>query len=76
MSLSDAEKERIKYLATLLNTCAAACFTIGVIGPVAASVYGAPPHVRPWLFGLAAIGWLSVAFSLHMAVRYVLGRLP
>ena len=74
--MNDTEKERIKYFATLLNTCAAACFTIGVVGPVAASVYGAPPHVRPWLFILVAIGWLLVATSLHFIVRYVLGRLP
>ena len=73
--MNDAEKERIKYLATLFNTCAAACFTIGVVGPIAAAFYGAPPRVAPWLFGIEAIGWLSVALSLHLSVRRILGRL-
>ena len=74
--MTDAEKERVKYLATLLNTCAAACFTIGVVGPAAAAAYGTPPHVGVGLFVLLAVGWLLVAFSLHLGVRHVLGRLP
>ena len=74
--MNDAEKERIKYFATLLNTCAAACFTIGVVGPGAAAAYGTPPHIQLWLFVLVAGRLAFSCGSLHLAVRYVLGLLP
>jgi len=38
--MSKKSDEQIKYLATLVNTCAASSFTVGVMAPIAAAFYG------------------------------------
>ncbi|WP_158810090.1 hypothetical protein [Beijerinckia sp. L45] len=73
--MSKRDDERIKYLATLVNTCAASCFTVGVVAPIAAAFYGAPPDTGIALFMLGTFVWLCAALSLHFSVRRILGRL-
>ncbi len=69
--------ERIKLLATLINSMAAAAFAISIIGPLAAALYGVGesigPSVAQMLLGFV-IGLLATA-ALHMTARHLLGGL-
>jgi hypothetical protein len=68
--------ERIKYFATLLNTIAAAMFTIGVLAPFVAWLYGSGPK-PPQLpaIALGAVLWLFLTICVHLCVQFILGDL-
>lgn len=73
--MSLIHNERTKYLATLVNTVAAACIVAGVVAPMAALTFGSPgPTASLWTV-LISVVWLSTGFALHFAVRIILGRL-
>jgi len=69
--------ERIKYLATWLNTIASAAVILGVVTPLAAGFYGASGSYAPspLTLILGALIWLFSGLALHLAVRRILGRL-
>jgi hypothetical protein len=58
--------ERCKLRANALDRASTACLTIGVLAPIAASIYAAPnPTANYWLYGLSVIGWFLAALTLH-----------
>jgi hypothetical protein len=75
-SSSGVAVERIKLLATFFNTVAAGLLTAGLIGPMAAFLFGFSTPQRSNLEiveGVTIVFMLSVL--LHLAARSVLGRL-
>ena len=69
--------ERTKLLANSLDRASTACFTLGVLGPLAAALFGIPagfPVSTPKLV-LGAATWFTAAVALHLIARWVLGRL-
>ena len=74
-SLSLVHNERLKLLATLLNTIAAATFVVGAFTPFAVALIaggGATVAVRGVLIGIC---WIVACALLHGAARLVLGGL-
>lgn len=67
--------ERIKYLATLINTVAAACIAAGVIAPLVALTYGVPGPIGGGSAILISVAWLLTGTGLHFLVRLLLGGL-
>jgi hypothetical protein len=67
--------ERMKYLATLTNTVAAAALAAGVIAPLVAFSYGVTGPISGAIATAISLGWLAVGAILHVAVRAILGRL-
>ena len=52
--------ERVRLRATLLNTMAGSCFTVGVFTPIAASVLKvAPAEIGFWRLSISAGCWCS-----------------
>lgn len=73
--MSLVHNERTKYLATLINTVAAAAIAAGVIAPLVAYSYGVPGAMTQGLTILVSLVWLTTGAILHLAVRLILGRL-
>jgi cobalamin synthase len=74
--MSLVENERIKLLANAFDRASTACFTVGVLAPLAAAVYTTgvtEPDVL--VFVAAAIVWLLVGAALHLLARRTLGGL-
>jgi hypothetical protein len=70
--------ERTKYLASALDRASTACPTVGVFGPVAATLYGVGgtnDAGRVILISVAAIFWVAAAAAFHVLGRRTLGRL-
>ncbi len=61
--------ERIKYLATFLNTTAVASVAAGVIAPIVALTYGAPGPIGGAIAILISLAWLLCGAVLHVTVR-------
>ena len=74
--MSLIHNERTKLSANALNTSATACFTIGVLAPLAAAFYKIGPGPVPFKsIAVGALIWLSVASFLHYYARRILGGL-
>jgi hypothetical protein len=75
--LNGAEIEQTKLLANALDRASTACFTVGIVTPVAAMIYGfGNVSVRADLLTAIYIGgWLLVAAALHYIARLSLRRL-
>lgn len=70
------EIERAKLLANALDRAPTACFTVGVIAPTAAALYGAGSFIPgPLLTVVIAAGWILAGLALHWTARLVLGAL-
>ena len=70
------QNERAKYLATLINTIAAASVIAGVIAPLVAVTYSLPSPMSEGRIAVAiSVAWLLIGAVLHYAVRLILGRL-
>lgn len=69
--------ERVRLLASLLNTMAGSSYAIGVAAPVAAALfYGAGPAGLPIkAVAVGVLAWLAIAAALHLSAQHVLGRL-
>jgi hypothetical protein len=66
--------ERVKLLATTLNSVAAIVIVAGLL-VLAASLFGSPPMAaRPVQIAAAVIA-IAAAIALHLRARTVLGRL-
>ena len=64
--------EKIKLLATALNSAAGSCFTLGVVAPTVAVLINLGDAQSKVTFGalvLNAIGWLVASVVLHMWAR-------
>ena len=74
------DNERTKLLANALDRASTACFTVGIVTPLAGYLYNvggfrASVAVLGLLAGLVA--WIGVAVGLHLAARWVLkGLVP
>lgn len=65
--------ERVRLRATLFNTAAGTCFTVGVAAPIAAGIfYGVGPTVSLRAIIAGAIFWLIAMGALHKAAQRVL----
>lgn len=69
--------ERTKLTANVLNASASGVFLTGAIAPLVAALYGVPGPSQAgfWSIVLLTSMWISVATSLHLLARAVLGRL-
>jgi hypothetical protein len=76
METKAVANERIKLLANLTNTAAAAFLSAGVIGPGLAFFYGVMP-AGTHLVAILAGGIVCISFSagIHLVGRAVLGRI-
>lgn len=70
------ENERTKLLAGALDRASTAYFTVGVLAPVAAAIYGAGSFgLGPIASALVALVWILAAVALHWLARVILGAL-
>lgn len=67
--MSLVHNERIKYLATWVNTIASAAVVVGCVAPLAASLYGAAGTPAPITLAIGGLLWLLCGLALHLAVR-------
>ena len=75
-SPSGVTVERIKLLAAYFNTVAAGLLTAGLVGPMAAYLYGFANSARSALEIAESVAIVfSLSIILHLAGRSVLGRL-
>ncbi len=75
--MSLVRNERTKLLANALDRASTACFTVGVLGPAVAALYGVggPGAVPAAVIAFGSLFWLLAAVVLHIIARAVLGRL-
>ena len=68
-----ARNERLKLTANALDRASTSFLTIGVLAPVAASIYGMGPAIPSLPIVIASgIVWLLCAFILHWTARVLL----
>jgi hypothetical protein len=70
--------ERTKFLASVLQTTATSCFTVGTATPLAGYLYdigNLRSTLDNWALAVGLACWLSAAAALHLVARYVLKRL-
>jgi hypothetical protein len=74
--MSLVRNERLKLLASALNSVGTAFIVTGIIAPTAAAIYGGASRsgFNLWWLLIFVI-WLSAGVSLHIAAQGVLGRL-
>jgi hypothetical protein len=72
------DNERTKLLANALDRASTACFTVGIVTPVAGYFYGIidlnAAIERRWPLS-AFLGWLILSVALHLWARRILGGL-
>lgn len=76
MSLID--NERTKLLANALDRASTACFTVGIVTPLAGYIYDIGQFrtaVDPAIFGIGLFSWLLSMIILHLMARRVLRSL-
>jgi len=65
--------ETLKLQANALDRASTACLTVGVLAPVAATVYNlSGTHTDLWVFVIGAAIWLFAAIALHLGARRTL----
>jgi hypothetical protein len=72
--MSLVENEQIKLLANALDRASTACFTVGIVTPIAGVLYGIGNFIQTpslWLVCYLA-GWLLLAAILHSLARRTL----
>jgi hypothetical protein len=70
--------ERAKLTANALDRASTACVTVGVLGPIVATLYGVgttAAGAHGILLAVGSVVWLSAAGALHWMARRALGRL-
>jgi hypothetical protein len=76
--MTPAEIEKAKLLANACDRLSTACFTIGILTPLAGYVYnvtGFRSAIGLWPLIGGVVGWLIVAIGLHLLARRVLNRI-
>lgn len=73
--MSLINNERTKPLANALDRASTACFTVGILTPIAGFIYGLVDLdlavERRWPM-ISVAGWLILAVALHLWARRVL----
>jgi hypothetical protein len=68
--------ERPKLLAGSLDRVSTACFTLGILTPVAASIYEpAQMSLNSQFVPIAAGSWIIGGVALHLFAQIILGAL-
>lgn len=68
--------ERFKLLAGALDRVSTACFTLGILTPLAAGIYGSwQINLAPQFIPVAAGSWIVGGIALHLFAQMVLGVL-
>jgi len=73
--MSPSKIERIKLLATALNTVATSCITVGIFTPLVGYFYnvgGLRSVLDIDALAIGTAGWFCAALALHLAARRVL----
>ena len=74
-----ADLEKTKLLANALDRASTACFTVGLLTPLAGYVYDVGGFRSS--IGLAGlivgvVGWIVAGIGLHLSARRTLDKLP
>jgi hypothetical protein len=70
------KNEQVKLLANALDRASTAALTVGVLAPVAATLYDLGVPATPmWLLIAGALVWLFAAIALHLLAQVILGAL-
>ena len=67
--------ERVKLLATTLNTTAIAVIVTGAVAPTVGALYGTLATVPWWWLASVASTCFAVGAGPHLSAQYALGRL-
>ena len=76
--MTPAQLEKTKLLANALDRASTACYTVGVITPLAGYIYnfgGIRDSISLGALALAVCGWMLAALALHSVARRILDRL-
>lgn len=76
--MSIVHNERTKLTANALDRASTACLTVGVFGPIVASLYGVgatATGAHGITLAVGSVFWLAAAGALHWMARRTLGRL-
>jgi hypothetical protein len=73
--MSLVHNERTKLLAAALDRVSTACVTIGVLGPLAAYLYGVGSVIASGVLLFSTFAWIAAAIGLHIFARRILGDL-
>lgn len=73
--MSLIHNEKTKLLANALDRASTACFSVGVLVPIVATMAGLPGYGIGWPLALLSLSWLLATLVLHLLARRVLGRL-
>lgn len=75
--MSLVHNERTKLFANALDRASTACFTVGVLSPIVAALYGigGPGTASAVTIVLSSAFWLLAAVVLHLRANRVLGKL-
>ncbi len=68
-----AMNERLKLVATTLNTVAISFIVTGFVVPIISGVYGSVTVSHHPLWGVATAAWILVAGHLHLLSLWILG---
>lgn len=73
--MSKINDERRKLYATLLNNMANACFAIGIVAPIAATLYkkDGEPYIRQEAFEVGVLFWIIAVGLLHLYAQWIIG---
>ena len=74
-SPQNIHNERTKLLAGAFDRLSTTCLTVGIVGPIAASLYGVPTTISASEFAVFAAIWLLVGTVLHFLARRILSGL-
>jgi hypothetical protein len=73
--MSLTRNEQIKLMANALDRASTACFTVGIVTPLAGFLYnvgGLRTLVGPLELAIGVIGWLMACVFLHGGARRIL----
>lgn len=76
--MTPAELEKAKLIANACDRLSTACFTVGLLTPIAGYVYdvsGFRSSIGMWHLVGGLAGWIFVAICLHLLARRVLNRI-
>jgi hypothetical protein len=76
--VTPAELEKTKLLANALDRASTACFTVGLLTPLAGYVYNVGDFrssIGFWGLVIGISGWIVAGIALHLSARRVLNKL-